>query len=429
MQNASRDNLHYLLFCAGEDSGDVLGAEMVSAVKESGLGAVGSGGPLMQKAGLKAVCDYEKLPVSGFGDVLPRYFKLRKEFAKLKDALESNMCLGLVAIDYPGFNMRLAKLASKLGKPVLYVAPPQVWAWKKKRAHALKQMKNVKLAVFFSFEETAYKCIGCDVERVLHPVCASLDEAIGPLARRAADPDATVVASSRAKSAFAKSAVPSAAFKPSAATVGANQQLLLLPGSRRSTALRNLLAFIAIATQYRLKASADGNDQTQVNLSVVASRPSLEVPLMLELENIFGGQIPSWVHLSCAPQTAAERIRFYSEHTAAIASFGSCTLEMAAARVPFVACYVPDFLTLAFGRFFVKSKNLALPNIILGESLIPEFIVRKRSDIQLIDEIACTLQKQSPDFASGLAENLKKCLNKGKTLKQLMLEFLAQFLK
>lgn len=393
--------MHYLLFSAGEDSGDVLGAELVSAVKGCGLNAVGGGGPLMQKAGLKTVCDYEKLPVSGFGDVLPKYFKLRKEFAKLKDALESNMCVGLVAIDYPGFNMRLAKLAEKLGKPVLYVAPPQIWAWKKKRAQALRQMENMKLAVFFDFEEQAYKNAGCDVERIKHPVCCGID-ALRDASTAPAAFDAT------------------AGLKP--------QELLLLPGSRRSAAVRNLLAFVAVGTQYRLK-YLSAHENSQLNLSVVASRSSLEVPLMLELENIFGGQVPNWVRLVSAPQTIGERIRFYSKHSAALCAFGSCTLEMAVAKVPFVASFVPDILTLLLGRFFVKTNSLALPNIVLHDSSVPEFVIRKRSDMWKVDKIASTLLKQTPSAAAEIGERLGEKLNVGKTLKELMLEFLGQFLE
>lgn len=403
MQNASRENLHYLLFCAGEDSGDVIGAELVSTVTKSGFNAVGSGGPLMHKAGLKTVCDYEKLPVSGFGDVLPKYFKLRKEFAKLKDALESNMCVGLVAIDYPGFNMRLAKLAEKLGKPVLYVAPPQIWAWKKKRARTFRQMKNVKLAVFFDFEEYAYKKEGCNVERVLHPVCVGLG---------ALQEDVSVSAP--------------AAFD---ATAGMKTlKLLLLPGSRRSSAVRNLLAFVAVGTQYRLKYMT-AHDDVQLNLEVVASRASLEVPLMLELEKIFGGQMPPWVRLVSAPQTVGERILFYSKHSAALAAFGSCTLEMAVAKVPFVASFVPDILTHLLGRFFVKTKSLSLPNIVLRDNSVPEFIIRKRTDMWMVDRIASTLLKQTSERAAAIGDRLGEKLNVGKPLNQLMLEFLAQFLK
>ena len=97
-------NDKFVLFCAGEDSGDCIGEPLVKAIAARFL-VKGSGGTRMQNAGLEPLVHYETLPVSGFGDVLPKYFKLRKSFSELKAALESPNCVGLVAIDYPGFNM------------------------------------------------------------------------------------------------------------------------------------------------------------------------------------------------------------------------------------------------------------------------------------------------------------------------------------
>ena len=159
----------------------------------------------MQNAGLTPLVDFENLPVSGFGDVLPKYFKLRKSFDELKAALESPDCLGLVAIDYPGFNMKLVKRAGELRKPALYVAPPQVWAWKKKRAVELAKNPYVKLAVFFDFEEAVYREAGCNVVRVQHPFVEIKNEFFIPYSE---------------------------------------SYTLLFPGSRKAQALRNLPLFL-----------------------------------------------------------------------------------------------------------------------------------------------------------------------------------------
>ena len=144
MQNANEENSPYILFCVGEDSGDMIGAEMVAVAVQQGFKVVGVGGPLMQEKGLQPLWDYNELPVSGVGDVVPKYFSLKNVFEVLSDAAESRKCLGIVAIDYPGFNMKLARLAKKWGKPMLYVAPPQVWAWKSKRASLFKQANNIR---------------------------------------------------------------------------------------------------------------------------------------------------------------------------------------------------------------------------------------------------------------------------------------------
>ena len=134
----------------------------------------------MVRAGLDPVIDFEELPVSGFGDVLPRYFRLRKLYGMMKATLRSPDCVAFIAIDYPGFNMGLASLAKRLGKPVLYVAPPQVWAWKRSRA---KKLQGVSLAVLFEFEKDVYEKFGCKVNLLRHPFVESLQakNALSPL--------------------------------------------------------------------------------------------------------------------------------------------------------------------------------------------------------------------------------------------------------
>ena len=143
----------------------MIGSEMVAVASLRGFKTIGVGGPLMQEQGLQPLWDYNELPVSGVGDVVPKYFSLKNVFEVLRDAAESKKCLGIVAIDYPGFNMRLAALAKKWGKPMLYVAPPQVWAWKSKRASLFKQAENIRLAVFFDIEAKAYEQMNCKTVR------------------------------------------------------------------------------------------------------------------------------------------------------------------------------------------------------------------------------------------------------------------------
>ena len=115
----------FVLFCAGEDSGDVLGESLVREAIHLGFAARGVGGCRMQASGLEAIDDYETLPVSGFLDVFPRVFRLKRILSHLECLLESEGCVALVCIDYPGFNMKLVRMAERLKKPALYVAPPQ----------------------------------------------------------------------------------------------------------------------------------------------------------------------------------------------------------------------------------------------------------------------------------------------------------------
>lgn len=313
----------YILICAGEDSGDCIGEPLVQAMLSHNFTVKGSGGRRMQTVGMLPLVDFENLPVSGFGDVLPKYFKLRQSFNALMSALESPECLGLIAIDYPGFNMKLVKRAGELRKPTLYVAPPQVWAWKKKRAAELARNSYAKLAVFFDFEETVYRDAGCNVVRVQHPFVNS--ELIGVCS------ECSSLSSSR---------------------------VLLFPGSRKSQAFRNLPIYLKAV-------------QGAKNVVVVAARQEL----VHDFEK-FGTQVV------VAPQSAAERMALYRNADYAITAPGTATLELALSGVSFTVCTKPDVLTYCLGRLFIKTKFFALPNIILGRLVFSEHIVPPWSGVE-----------------------------------------------
>ena len=352
----------YILICAGEDSGDCIGEPLVKALVSQKFAVKGSGGLRMQAAGVQPLVDFETLPVSGFGDVLPKYFKLRKSFNALKTALESPECLGLIAIDYPGFNMKLVARAGELRKPALYVAPPQVWAWKRKRAKVLAQNPYVKLAVFFDFEESVYREAGCNVVRVKHPFA-------------------------EIKNANCRNENHDGTAKP----------ILLLPGSRKAQALRNLPIYLNAV-------------QNAENVVVVAARQ--------ELVNTFKKfKVPVVV----APQSAAERMALYQSAEYALSAPGTSTLELALSGTSFTVCTKPDMLTYCLGRLFIKTKFFALPNIILNRLVFSEHIVPPWSG------------DKSWSFAKSEKENVAKELSEklavGSSFDQLALEFLRQFVE
>jgi lipid-A-disaccharide synthase len=156
----------FILCVAGEDSGDVIGEEVVKTLVEQGLEVVGTGGANMQRAGLKAVANFEDLAVNGFFDVLKRLPKLFAIKNNLQKMLKDKNCQALVCIDYPGMNLSLTKLAKKMNKLVFYIAPPQIWAWKKDRG---KYFKGLQVGVFFEFEKEIYESFGANAILIKHP--------------------------------------------------------------------------------------------------------------------------------------------------------------------------------------------------------------------------------------------------------------------
>lgn len=399
----------FVLFCAGEDSGDVLGETLVRPAVESGMNVLGVGGPRMQRAGLVPVGDYETLPVSGFGDVLPRVFRLKKIFSHLESLLREDSCVALVCIDYPGFNMKLCRRALALKKPVLYVAPPQVWAWKKHRA---RRLRGAKLAVLFNFERRVYESLGLGAEILEHPFLRAVGaRAISPKVRetRPNDSDAR---ETRPNGLDAREARP-------------NQDVVVLPGSRESQALRNLPFFMEVVSRVHAL-------HPERNFVLVASRESLKMQFECAAAKLFpAGSVPAWLRIDVAPQEARERAAFYARHAAALCMPGSATLELALSGVPLVVADVLDPLTYFIGKHFVKTDYFALPNVLLGRSAYPEFFFtrgasRKKDNAEAV---ADALRKALENPPRSTVADLVKTFAASTSAESLMTEFLCEFVE
>lgn len=389
----------FVLFCAGEDSGDVLGETLVRPAVESGMNVLGVGGPRMQRAGLTPVGDYETLPVSGFGDVLPRVFRLKKIFSHLESLLREDSCVALVCIDYPGFNMKLCRRALALKKPVLYVAPPQVWAWKKHRA---RRLRGAKLAVLFNFERRVYESLGLGAEILEHPFLRAVGaRAISPKVRE-----------TRLNGTDAREARP-------------NQDVVVLPGSRESQALRNLPFFMEVVSRVHAL-------HPERNFVLVASRESLKTQFERALAKMSpAGSVPAWLRIDVAPQEARERATFYARHAAALCMPGSATLELALSGVPLVVADVLDPLTYFIGKHFVKTEYFALPNVLLGRSAYPEFFFtrgasRKKDNAEAV---ADALRKALENPPRSTVADLVKTFAASTSAESLMTEFLCEFVE
>lgn len=396
----------FVLFCAGEDSGDVLGETLVRPAVESGMNVLGVGGPRMQRAGLVPVGDYETLPVSGFGDVLPRVFRLKKIFSHLESLLREDSCVALVCIDYPGFNMKLCRRALALKKPVLYVAPPQVWAWKKHRA---RRLRGAKLAVLFNFERRVYESLGLGAEILGHPFL----RAVGA---RAISPNSQAISpkvrETRLNGTDAREARP-------------NQDVVVLPGSRESQALRNLPFFMEVVSRVHAL-------HPERNFVLVASRESLKTQFECAAAKLSpAGSVPAWLRIDVAPQETRERATFYARHAAALCMPGSATLELALSGVPLVVADVLDPLTYFIGKHFVKTDYFALPNVLLGRSAYPEFFFtrgasRKKDNAERVAE---ALRKALENPPRSTVADLVKTFAASTSAESLMTEFLCEFVE
>jgi lipid-A-disaccharide synthase len=147
-----------LFFVAGEASGDIHGANLIAALREQspGIQCEGLGGQRMAAAGMVLLHDLAGEAIMGFTEVVKHFRSIRRLFLDTLTHIEASRPDAVVLIDYPGFNIRLAKRLKQFGIPVVYYISPQVWAWKKKRIHTLAACVD-KMLVIFPFEQPLYE--------------------------------------------------------------------------------------------------------------------------------------------------------------------------------------------------------------------------------------------------------------------------------
>ena len=156
---------------AGEASADLHGSNLVKAMKAScpGVSFCGIGGANMKQAGVKILVSSSDMAVVGLTEVVQRLHTIFRAANKLKATLKAHHPDLLILIDYPEFNLYMARIARRLQIPVLYYISPQVWAWRRGRVKKIAKRVD-RMAVILPFEEQFYRKRGVDVDYVGHPL-------------------------------------------------------------------------------------------------------------------------------------------------------------------------------------------------------------------------------------------------------------------
>ena len=317
------------MFSAGEASGDTHGASIAKALlsKHPDATLFGMGGDLMKAAGVDIIYDIEQLGFIGIVEIikhLPTFFKLR---TFLKEAMLREKPDVLVCIDYPGFNMKLAKVAHDLGIPVVYYIAPTIWAWNKGRGKDIAKTVT-KVASIFPFEAEAYQEFGVDVEFVGNP----LVDIVKPTMTR------------------------EEAFTYFGASPEA-RNILLMPGSRKQE-VQGLLPTMLSAAEELAKSRSD----------LAFFLPRAHTIPRADLETI--------IQKYSVPITITEGNNYDLMQicTACIAASGTATLETALMNVPTLLIYKVAPITYGIGKLLVNIKDIGLPNIIAKRRVIPELL-------------------------------------------------------
>jgi lipid-A-disaccharide synthase len=318
-----------ILIVAGEASGDLHGARLVEALRRLApqLTMEGMGGAQMRTAGVHLLVDAQGTAVVGLLELWEKRRALRVALQRLRAHLTSVRPALLILIDFPDFNLLLARTAHRLGIPVCYFISPQVWAWRQGRIRTIRRLVR-KMLVLFPFEEALYHQAGVDATFVGHPLLDALAE------------------------------VPSREACRAALGIPETEEVLgLLPGSREAEVRRHLPLLLQAASR----------------LSV--SRPGLQVLVGLAptLESCVAES------LAAAPGTQARVIhgRTHEMIRAAdllLAASGTVTLEAAILETPMVITYRLSPISYALARLLVRVRFIGLPNLVADEGIVPELI-------------------------------------------------------
>ena len=317
-----------ILIIAGEASGDLHGAYLVKSLKKQIPQAqfFGMGGAKMLEAGVKIVYPIGDLAIIGISGVIMQLGKIKKLFGIMKEQLDELKPDLVILIDYPGFNLRFAKIAKKAGIPVIYYISPQVWVWGKSRIRTIK--RNVdKMLVLFKFEEDLYKKHGVPAEFVGHPIV----DIVKPSSPR-----------QELKTEFG---VPD------------GKVIALLPASRSS----ELKKVFPVMLESFKKIHAQFKDTTLL-IAKYKGLPNQAYEAVLK-----GFDFP-YKLVDGRPYDCVEASDMV------IATSGSATLETAILEKPMIITYKVSVLTGICFLLLVRVKYVGLPNIIAGKEIMPELL-------------------------------------------------------
>ncbi|MFC1894683.1 lipid-A-disaccharide synthase [Candidatus Dependentiae bacterium] len=320
-----------IFLVAGEVSGDKTGGWYLDKLKQSNINVncQAVGGSFLKKSGAKLYDRLEKLNIAGIFEIL---FKLRFIFGflkKLASYILKNDFDEIVLIDFPGFNLRLAKILKKANPnlKITYLSPPQLWVWGKWRIKKLKKYCD-KVIVLYPFEVDWYKKNGLEVEYLGNPVFDKIK-----------------------KYDFFKNEKK-------------YDQIAIIPGSRQFEVYKMLPIFLAVAKKFKL-----AYPKIKIILPLAESLSSHFIEEKIKKFGFY-----RWGNDIKIVRGEKEKLKELSKCCFAITKVGTVSLEVALLGIPAVVLYKGSWITYFLARSFIKIKYMALPNLFLEKSVYPEFI-------------------------------------------------------
>jgi len=363
-----------LFISAGDPSGDTACARMIDSLREQkpGLSLFGLGGPRLFEKGQEQLAEPADLAVLGFWEVAKRFFFFRRLMHRCVTEIEQRRPKAILLVDYPGFNLRLAKRIKRLGIPIIYYISPQVWAWGKRRLGQIREYID-QMLVILPFEEEFYRKHGVPCKFVGHYLLEDIP----------AD--------------YISSPAPD------------RRQIALLPGSRLQEIERMLPPMLdAGARLYR----EHGYRSKVAALSGV-----------FDYESVCAAYSGSGVEVV---YDDSRKIVFESELV--LTASGTATLEIGIIGRPMVVVYKTGALTYQIAKRLVKLDKIALVNLVLGKKVVPELIQSEATGEKMATELS--RYWSDPDFRKRTETEFKRVpsLLGGTGASQRVAEVLAGYL-
>jgi lipid-A-disaccharide synthase len=334
-----------IYFSAGEASGDNHGAALMQALRrfQPDIELLGRGGPQMKQIAGERLLDWsDQAGVVGLWEVIKHYGYFRGEFQKTLQEIAAAKPDAVVLIDYPGFNLRLARTlrSRSLGRKIIYYISPQVWAWNRARIPQMARSLDLMLCIF-PFEAELYGKSRLRTIFVGHPMIENLE------AKRISDPrDPNLVG--------------------------------LFPGSRAREVGKLMPIFREVMRDLHLR-------RPELRFEIAAASAALASAIGEHLPSGGAKARPSGGtrrnefvtvddSLGEVTITVGEAARTMQRSDVGVVASGTATLEAAFFRMPFVLVYKVATLTYLAGRMLIRVKHLGMPNVLADREIVPEFI-------------------------------------------------------
>jgi lipid-A-disaccharide synthase len=336
-----------IFICAGEQSGDMHGSELMKELKilfpEGRLSFAGLGGNLMTAQGLDVLYHVKDLATVGFTDVIKKYSFFKKAINDCAEYVRANKPDTVILIDYPGFNIRLAEELKKFytGNIIYYISP-QLWAWHEKRVYKIKKYID-KMLVVFPFEVDFYRKFGVDAEYVGHPLTDRISRFLNE--------------------------------NPKQVSTTGKKTVTILPGSRKDEIKHHMPVLIDTVKSLR----------TKINIEVnISQAPNLPEQLFSEYKNsqdfnLVKGDVYKLINNSDLVLTKA----------------GTSTMECSLIGTPYLIFYKTFPLNYYLLKPIVKIDNLGIANILSGKNIVREFIQKDFTAENLASESEKILSDES----------------------------------